>query len=334
MRRDSIRGLVYGALIGDAVGVQLKYSLHKPTPAQVDRSFRLEGGGYHGVAMGQFSQASEITMLLLQCLKKRSCGYDNRMVALAYRRWYLSLPFEIDQTLINVCRDICPYRHDVVECMMQNASERNYECINNSCFIRVVALSMVTCRMSEADSIDLILEDLRLTHPNPILMDAVIAYALALRHLLIQERDAIGAVKIVGKYLYNRNPEVEDWFADAIIGYQPPSCPYFNSARHSFIYVFYHLYRQTPYSQAIKETLLQGGDTDTNCFLVGAMMGAYYGQTDDLKTFSPLMCFKMTHADVTLGNQIRHHEYRVGRLRKLMTYFSDTIWWHSSCRYL
>jgi len=32
-----------------------------------------------------------------------------------------------------------------------------------------------------------------------------------------------------------------------------------------------------PYRHSVKETLRRGGDTDTNCCIVGGIMGAYHG---------------------------------------------------------
>jgi ADP-ribosyl-[dinitrogen reductase] hydrolase len=40
---------------------------------------------------------------------------------------------------------------------------------------------------------------------------------------------------------------------------------------------FHFLRRATPYEEAIKATLMKGGDTDTNAAIVGGMMGALHG---------------------------------------------------------
>lgn len=41
-----------------------------------------------------------------------------------------------------------------------------------------------------------------------------------------------------------------------------------------FTHAFRHLLNNTPYFQAIKETISIAGDTDTNCAIVGGMVGA------------------------------------------------------------
>jgi ADP-ribosyl-[dinitrogen reductase] hydrolase len=42
----------------------------------------------------------------------------------------------------------------------------------------------------------------------------------------------------------------------------------------AFVWAFYYLKNETTYSEALKEILLQGGDTDTNAAIVGGLLGA------------------------------------------------------------
>lgn len=44
----------------------------------------------------------------------------------------------------------------------------------------------------------------------------------------------------------------------------------------------YALYNSNSFNDAIKKTLLMGGDTDTNCCIVGSMASALYGVSDEL----------------------------------------------------
>lgn len=44
----------------------------------------------------------------------------------------------------------------------------------------------------------------------------------------------------------------------------------------------YALYNSTSFDDAIKKTLLMGGDTDTNCCIVGGMAAAMYGVSDEM----------------------------------------------------
>jgi ADP-ribosylglycohydrolase len=47
--------------------------------------------------------------------------------------------------------------------------------------------------------------------------------------------------------------------------------------RHGFVRAFYFLISGSSYEDAIRETLLAGGDTDTNAAIVGGLIGAAVG---------------------------------------------------------
>lgn len=46
--------------------------------------------------------------------------------------------------------------------------------------------------------------------------------------------------------------------------------------RHAFVLAFHHLRQRTPFVDAIRLTLMRGGDTDTNAAIVGGLMGALH----------------------------------------------------------
>ena len=47
--------------------------------------------------------------------------------------------------------------------------------------------------------------------------------------------------------------------------------------KYAFIHAFYHLYKQTPYREAIEETLKIKGDTNINAMMVGGLLAASQG---------------------------------------------------------
>lgn len=47
--------------------------------------------------------------------------------------------------------------------------------------------------------------------------------------------------------------------------------------------ILYVIYKTNNFEDAIRETLLMGGDTDTNCAIVGSVAEAIYGVNDELK---------------------------------------------------
>lgn len=47
--------------------------------------------------------------------------------------------------------------------------------------------------------------------------------------------------------------------------------------------ILFVIYKTNSFEDAIRETLLMGGDTDTNCAIVGSVAEAIYGVSDELK---------------------------------------------------
>jgi hypothetical protein len=67
------------------------------------------------------------------------------------------------------------------------------------------------------------------------------------------------------------------------------------AAKIAFIWAFHYLHKQTPYSEAIRDMLLQGGDTDTNAAIVGGLIGAWQGFTSIPKDWvSSVLNFRCT----------------------------------------
>ena len=56
-----------------------------------------------------------------------------------------------------------------------------------------------------------------------------------------------------------------------------PYEPLIGFVRIGLTHAFRHLLLGTPYVDALSETLLGGGDTDTNACIVGGLLGAAYG---------------------------------------------------------
>jgi len=75
----------------------------------------------------------------------------------------------------------------------------------------------------------------------------------------------------------NANDEVREWLDDAEHNRQTPYHPLVGFIRIGFTHAFRHLLLGSSYSEAIEETLLGGGDTDTNACIVGGLIGAAGG---------------------------------------------------------
>lgn len=276
-RQKASCGAVMGALTGDAAGAVLEFLGHRPSAQEVKRAMTMPGGGVFGVAPGQFTDDGEMTVTLLSALASNQGVYDLQMVANAYGRWADSGPFDIGGATSAALRHLAP-TGGALEAM-QRAEENNMASKANGSLMRATPLGLAGTLVSAEETIFIAKQDSRLTHPNEACQAAVAAYALAIRHLILQPGDASGAIKAAEDFLAYDSDEVADWMTAAVSGDLPPAWPQIGFVKIGFIHAFHHLASESTYSQALRETLERGGDTDTNACIVGGLVGAAVGVT-------------------------------------------------------
>ena len=120
--------------------------------------------------------------------------------------------------------------------------------------------------------------DSGLSHPNPSCRDAVASYVIAIASLIREPGNAEQALERAEQWAqHNACDEVKDWLKEAALNVKTPYHPLDGFVRIGFTHAFRHLRLQTPYEDAIRETLEGGGDTDTNACIVGGLLGALWG---------------------------------------------------------
>jgi ADP-ribosylglycohydrolase len=140
------------------------------------------------------------------------------------------------------------------------------------------------------------------------------AYVLAIRHLMLNPGDSHGAVQTAQSYLVGQGSEAAEWMEEAIDGNLPPAHPQAGYVRLAFTYAFYHLARGSSLRSSLAETLLLGGDTDTNACIVGGLIGAYRGSNKLLASeASRKLIYPVLMCDPSLG-QARPEVYQASSL--------------------
>ena len=136
-------------------------------------------------------------------------------------------------------------------------------------------------RLDEAELVTAAMYKGRLVHPNVTCQHSSALYCPAIRHLVLNPGDGAGAfskskewVELLG------NVEIIDWLDLAERNVDARYHPHSGFVRCGFVHAFRHLRLATPYVAAIAETLLGGGDTDTNACIVGGLSGALHGELD------------------------------------------------------
>ncbi len=122
--------------------------------------------------------------------------------------------------------------------------------------------------------------DTRMTHSNPIVIDAVGLYVVALADLI---RGTPPDVVYKEHQARARESEVKDWQEMVDKGMKMEVTKNIGLAKIAWTWTFAWL-RQfvegkgIEYQEAIKGMVWEGGDTDTNACILGAMVGAVLGQ--------------------------------------------------------
>lgn len=274
---SSAAGCLFGALIGDAAGATLEFIGHKPDESEVSRAMSMVGQGVWRLASGQITDDGELTLALAQALSPRA-PYDADRVAAQYRRWMLSSPFDIGIATSAAMSEGDPDTSGVGAIFRSRAASYNLQSKANGSLMRAAPIGIWGATMSLEDTINAALMDAQLSHPNPSCQWAGAAYVVAIRHLILNQGDNQGAVFAAESVLRSvESTEVRTWLGDARTGSLPPFHPQAGFVRIGFTYAFYHLLAGNNYVDALRETLLGGGDTDTNACIVGGLIGAYCG---------------------------------------------------------
>jgi ADP-ribosyl-[dinitrogen reductase] hydrolase len=277
-RRDAGRGCLFGALIGDAAGATLEFLGRKPEPTEVKRALAMIGGGYWRTAPGQITDDGELALCLARALAGSS-SFSIEKVAREYLRWYQSLPFDMGKTTAAGIEGGLRATSGSVHGGMWRAAEQSTASLANGALMRVAPLGIWGWRVAEEDLAAAASADSRLTHANPVCQHASSVYCLAIRHLMLNPGDGSGAFAKAAEWADRlRSTDVLDWLGladrNVDVGYHPHP----GLVKYGFVHAFRHLRLASGYAAALAETLLGGGDTDTNACIVGGLVGALHGE--------------------------------------------------------
>jgi len=275
--QTSATGCLFGALIGDAAGATLEFIGRKPNESEVALAMSMVGQGVWRLAPGQITDDGELTLALAQALSP-SEPYNANRVASQYRRWMLSSPFDVGNATRAAMSEGEPGSTGVAAIFQSRASSNNLQSKANGSLMRATPIGIWGASKSLGDTINAALIDAQLSHPNPTCQWAGVAYVVAIRHLILNQGDNKGAVFAAEAALQSADSdEVRIWLQDARGGNLPKYHPQAGFVRIGFTHAFYHFLSGHTYVQALRETLLGGGDTDTNACIVGGLIGANGG---------------------------------------------------------
>lgn len=258
------QGCLLGQLVGDALGSLVEFK----TPEQIRREYPNgvrelhDGGTWHTIA-GQPTDDSEMALMLARVLADQR-RYDREEAKQAYIFWLESGPFDCGMTVASGLRGL-----------------PNLESQANGALMRISPLGIFGANHRLDHVAEWARQDAAITHAHPVCQQANALYAMAISLAVRQRCDA--------RYLYGqiitwaREMDVDGSLLDAIKGAaEAPPADYICQQGWiltAFRNALWQLLHAENLEQSIVDTVIRGGDTDTNAAITGALLGAVWGRT-------------------------------------------------------
>lgn len=300
---DRAFGSVIGAFIGDSIGsyTEFRSVVDEDT---AEKALTMPGGGPFNLSPGQVTDDSELALSLargiVDSLDWNCPGNLHEMIAKQYGAWLASRPFDKGRTTyMALCTLLDKKSTDegwAAECI-RNSRKHNALSESNGGLMRATPLAAYCAIIDdENEVIKLARTEQSLTHSNKTAQDAGISYVLAIRHLIRERGDVRGALDVVTKFVYDQEGDIRTYLEQL---YRPllPGNERIGWAQIAWTYAFYCLTHQLSYIDSMMMVLRQAGDTDTNCAIVGGMIGASLG-IKKLCEEIPLQITKFQHCKV------------------------------------
>jgi ADP-ribosylglycohydrolase/fructose-1,6-bisphosphatase/inositol monophosphatase family enzyme len=253
----------HGCLLGQFCGDSLGSLVESKTAEEIAREYpgglrRLADGGVFGTIAGQPTDDSEMALALARSIVREG-RYHAASAAAAYAAWYSANPFGIGATT-----------RVALEGRPNPLSQ------SNGALMRISPVGIAGAGKEPGRAVEWARADANLTHPNPICVDANGAFAAALAFAI---GTGEGAPAIHAFALEHASEAaVQQAIANASDG--PPvdfgsNEGWVLTALHN---VFYQLLHAPNLEEGVVDTVMRGGDTDTNAAVTGALLGAVYGR--------------------------------------------------------
>jgi len=289
-KKSAAVGAILGACVGDASGAPLENIGHIPSKSQVHNAMKMSGGSAIHIARGQVTDDGEQTLSLAIALSECGKNFDVNNIAKMYAKWANSNPFGAGMTTFESIGAAA--RMEQSKAHREHLNQVGYAAVmttaaNKMCMLskangslmRASALGVWGHQLSDQDLAHYAHLDSALSHPNPACLDSVAAYSIAIASLLRDPGDNMKAFNRANAWAQqNACQEVKTWLEEAANNIPIAYYPNAGFIKIGFGHAFRHLYLGTQFEIAIQETLMGGGDTDTNACIVGGLLGALWGE--------------------------------------------------------
>lgn len=266
------RGVLWGQAVGDALGTTVEFSDELSIATRSEKRWprELVGAGPFDLLPGQVTDDTELALALARTLAAMR-RYDDDAVAEAYLAWFASEPFDFGRATSRAFRAPAKNAEEV-----RLRAEKKTEA--NGSLMRCSPLGVFGARLPREALAALARRDSSLSHPAAVCQAACAVYVTAIADALTSDAKGPQLYERALTFARAHAPEVVDTLEDAAEGL-PVSDDEHNQGwvRIALQHAFFHLKHATDFEAALVQTVVKGGDADTNGCIVGALLGATLG---------------------------------------------------------
>ncbi len=274
------QGCLLGQLAGDALGGLVEFKSGAAILREHPGGLRLlYDGGHWNTLGGQPTDDSEMALVLARSIVNQG-GYETEAAARAYAWWCGSQPYDIGGTTSAAVSAAATAVRDGRSAAEAATIAALQESQANGALMRVSPLGILGGGARQSDAGEWARQDALLTHPNAVCQHANRVYAEALAFAI---RTGSGPAETYGFALESaKRIESPQSVVGAIVeaGSKPPR-EYSKQMGWVLIALqnaFWQLLHSESLEAGIVNTVMAGGDTDTNAAIAGALLGAVHGR--------------------------------------------------------
>ncbi|MFA6034547.1 MAG: ADP-ribosylglycohydrolase family protein [Myxococcota bacterium] len=260
---DRAQGCLLGQLAGDALGGQVEFQWSEQIWEKYPDGVReLADGGTWDTIAGQPTDDSEMALILARTIVEYGT-YDANAARNAYLYWIDSGPFDCGGTISAAL-----------------SGRPNPDSQANGAMMRASPLGIFGAGHDLSIVADWAGHDAALTHPNIICVQANSLYATAIAFAI---RTGVTPDAVYRGVLSRAmDMKVEPGLMAAIVdAAESPPVEYVHKQGWiliAFQNALWQLLHAATLEEAVVNTVMRGGDTDTNAAICGSLLGAVYGR--------------------------------------------------------
>lgn len=267
---DRVSGVLVGLAVGDALGAPVEFDRPAMISDRREELFTLPGGGYFDWAPAEFTDDTQMAIVLARHLEQHGGQVNQDALACDFATWTQD------------AADVGVQTRKVLSIVSAGGDWREAAAglpptaEGNGCLMRVAPVAL--SGTNREDVIVLARAQAEITHPSPICLAAAAVFAWILRGTL-----ETGQVDIDEAIASAQSPEIRDALEKSKATKIPPMS---GLVLHTLTGALWAVQRGTCFEDAVWNAVCLGHDADTVGAVAGALAGARWGYSGIPREFS------------------------------------------------